>query len=162
MLLKNSLTNCAICKDYLSSNYYSMKNIESWEEDYQLRKSLYDIATMAKKIEDEPTDDRLRNVDDLPKRITIVKGQDEYDYVFTVFKQDHSGNPDAYFAMYSRRCQKQNSRVNFLFSVCGSSFSNVLKKVLFVYESLIKEGVIKGRLWKCNLKNIDFSNYNTL
>ena len=148
MLLKNSLTNCAICKDYLSSNYYSMKNIESWEEDYQLRKSLYDIATMAKKIEDEPTDDRLRNVDDLPKRITIVKGQDEYDYVFTVFKQDHSGNPDAYFAMYSRRCQKQNSRVNYLFSVCGSSFPKVLNQFLFVYKQLCKLGAIKNENWK--------------
>lgn len=139
-----------------------MKDIESWKKDEQLRKSLYDIATKVNKISDELPDDFFRQVDDLPKYITIAKGIFNYDYIFTVFKQEHYGNSDAYFAMYSRRCQKQNSRVNFLFSVCGSSFPKVLNRFIFVYRQLCKLGVIKNRNWKCNYKNINFSNIDDI
>lgn len=139
-----------------------MRDIESWEKDEQLRKSFYDIASKVDKIGEELPNDFFRQIDDLPKRITIVNGKDEFDYVFTVFKQEHYGNSDAYFAMYSRRYKKLNSKVNFLFSVCGSSFSKVLNRFLFVYKQLSELGIIKNENWKCKYKNINFSNIDDI
>lgn len=133
-----------------------MRDIESWKKDEQFRKSLYDIAICVNKIGDEIPNDFFRQIDVLPKCITISNGKDVYDYVFTIFNQDHSGNSDAYFAMFSRRYQKLNSKVNFLFSVCGSTFPKVLNRFLFVYRQLCELGVIKNSNWKCIYKNINF------
>ncbi len=139
-----------------------MKELESCHQDLHLKEIFKKISIKTLDLDDRSIDDVFRRIDTLPRRITIEKGRDVHDYVFSVIKNENYGYDDAFCAMYVKRNAKYFNNQNFLFSVCGSSFSNVLKRVLFVYESLIKEGVIKGRLWKCNLKNIDFSNYNTL
>lgn len=139
-----------------------MRDIESWEKDKQLRESIYVISTKVDEIGDELPNDFFQQIDVLPKHITIMKGQDNIDYVFTVFKQDRVVTSDLYFAMYSRCYHKQNSKVNFLFSVCGSTFQTVLNRFIFVYRQLCKLGVIKNRNWKCKYKNINFSNIDDI
>lgn len=139
-----------------------MKDLDTCNEDLLMKKIFADISEKIPDLNDKSADDVFRRIDTLPRRITIDKGRNVHDYVFSVIKNENYGHDDAYFAMYIKRNAKLYNKENFLFSVCGSSFANVLEKVLFVYGCLSKEGVIKGRLWKCNLKNIDFSNYNTL
>ena len=139
-----------------------MKNLESYKQDLRLLKFFKEVSRKVSELSDNSNNDVFLQIDTLPRRITIEKGRDVYDYIFSVTKNENYGHDDAYCARYVKRGTKYYSKENFLFSVCGSSFAAVLKKFLFVYECLTNEGVIKGRLWKCDLKNINFSNYNTL
>ena len=139
-----------------------MKDIESWKKDEQLRESIYVISTKVDEIGDDLPNDFFHQIDDLPKHIKIMNCQNNNDYVFTIFKKELYGNSDAYFAMYSRRYKKLNSKVNFLFSICGSSFSKVLNRFLFVYKQLSELGIIKNENWKCKYKNINFSNIDDI
>lgn len=139
-----------------------MKDLESYRMDCQLRGTFDEIAKQSVWACKESPEEVFQHIIDLPKYISIHKNDTYDDYIFTVFKIESNGHPDAYTAMYARQCIKQTrtvnfSTVNFLFSVRASSLPNVLSKFYYIYKHLSKIGVIKGSSWQCKYKNLYFS-----
>lgn len=140
-----------------------MKDLESYRKDFQFKKTFDEIAKQSVLACDESQEENFMHVTKLPRYISIHKNDTYDDYVFITFKIENDGDPDAYTAMFARKCIKQNrivnfSTVNFLFSVSASSLPKVLSKFYYIYTRLSKIGVINGRSWQCKYKNLNFSN----
>lgn len=98
----------------------------------------------------------LRGIDQLPKYITVEKGEDHEDYNFIIIKTENSGHSDAFKALYARKGEISYSKVNYLFMVSGNSYKDVSDRFLMVFNRLSKN-IIRGKKWSSQIKNIDFS-----
>lgn len=139
-----------------------MKDLEMYRKDLQLRKTFDGIAMQSVSAFNESHEVIFQHIKNFPRFISLHKNDTYDDYVFTLFKIEGNGNPDAYTAMFARKCINQHrivnfSTVNFLFSVSASSLPEVLSKFNYIYKHLSKIGVIKERCWKCKYKNLNFS-----
>lgn len=116
------------------------------------------IDRVQKNMSHRNADDMIRGIDDLPRLISIEQYEDAIDYQFVIFKQENYGHSDAYVAMYSRKCDKAQSTVNYLFKVQGSSYNVVVNRFLDAFNELSKNKFIRGKKWCGKIKNIDFRN----